>query len=287
MYSRPWAGAAQGFEGTLAETCERHAWRIHACVIMRNHYHLALETPGANLVQGMHWLQGTFASRFNRFRAVHGYLFQGRYQSLLVEDASALQRVVHYIDLNPVRAGIVQPVAVATFRWGSLRRFVQRSQPAWLTGKITLTGLNLPDTRTSWAGYVEFLVALAGDAKRQQEMGFDGMCRGWAIGTAGWKWALAKEKSAMALEAGYEREELREIREARWRAELQCVLHDHGHAAPETDLHAQSPGWKLQIAARLRARVDAPYRWIAEVLKIPRPASLRTQIRRLALHVPG
>jgi REP element-mobilizing transposase RayT len=103
-------GAAQAFEATLAETCERHAWRIHAYVIMRNHYHLALETPGANLVQGMHWLQGTFASRFNRFRAVHGHLFQGRYQALLVEDASALQRVVHYIDLNSVRAGIVTGV---------------------------------------------------------------------------------------------------------------------------------------------------------------------------------
>jgi hypothetical protein len=56
----------------------------------------------------------------------------------------------------------------------------------------------------------------------------------WHCRLEGWKRALAKEKSAMALEAGYAREELREIREARWRAELQCVLHDHGHAAPPT-----------------------------------------------------
>ena len=35
---------------------------------MRNHYHLAIETPKANLVDGMHWVQGTFAAEFNRFR---------------------------------------------------------------------------------------------------------------------------------------------------------------------------------------------------------------------------
>jgi REP element-mobilizing transposase RayT len=280
-------GAAQAFEATLAEACVRHDWRIHAYVIMRTHYHLALETPGANLVEGMHWLQGTFASRFNRYRAVHGHLFQGRYQAILVENASALLRVVHYIDLNPIRAGIIQPAAVAAFRWGSLRRFVQGSQAAWLRGEIIVTGLMLDDTRSGWAGYVKFLAELAGDAKRQQQMGFDQMCRGWAIGTAGWKRALAQEHSAMALEPGFEREELREIKEARWRGELHHVLRDCGQTVAEVEFHAQPREWKIQIAAQLRGRVDAPYRWIADILQIHQPASLRTQIRRLALHVPA
>ena len=33
---------------------------------MSNHYHLAVETPEGNLVAGMHWLQATFANRFNQ-----------------------------------------------------------------------------------------------------------------------------------------------------------------------------------------------------------------------------
>jgi putative transposase len=41
-----------------------NGWRLHAFVLMRNHYHLAMETSRANLVEGMHWLQGT--SRFYR-----------------------------------------------------------------------------------------------------------------------------------------------------------------------------------------------------------------------------
>src|SRR5258706_14385578 len=114
------AGAAKAFEAALGEACERHHWRVHAYVIMRNHYHLALETPEANLVAGMHWLQSTYASRFNRFRRARGHLFQGRYQALLVEDAGALVRVANYRHLNPVRAKIVAAAQVATFRWSSL-----------------------------------------------------------------------------------------------------------------------------------------------------------------------
>src|ERR1035437_6232490 len=44
---------------TLGEACKKTGWRIHAWVMMNNHYHLLLETPGANLVARMKWLQGT------------------------------------------------------------------------------------------------------------------------------------------------------------------------------------------------------------------------------------
>ncbi len=55
-------------------------------MVMRNHFHLALETPEPNLSVGMKWLQGTWARRFNRFRGQIGRPFQGRFKSLVVED---------------------------------------------------------------------------------------------------------------------------------------------------------------------------------------------------------
>ena len=85
-------GEAQAFLETLREARDLMGWHVHAYVLMRNHYHLAVETPEPNLVEGMHWLQSTWATRFNRFRQERGHLFQGRYQSLLIEDASALAR---------------------------------------------------------------------------------------------------------------------------------------------------------------------------------------------------
>ena len=36
-------------------------WRVHAWCLMGNHYHLCLQTPDANLVEGMKWLQRTIA----------------------------------------------------------------------------------------------------------------------------------------------------------------------------------------------------------------------------------
>ena len=44
--------------GRLGEVCESHGWRVHAWVLMGNHFHLLLETPQANLISGMKWSQG-------------------------------------------------------------------------------------------------------------------------------------------------------------------------------------------------------------------------------------
>ena len=81
-------GSKHAFTKCLFETCEKAGWRLHAYIIMRNHYHLALETPGGNLVEGMRWLQSTYANRFNRLRKESGHVFQGRYHALIVEGRS-------------------------------------------------------------------------------------------------------------------------------------------------------------------------------------------------------
>ncbi len=54
------------FVDTLAQTCQKTGWQVHALCLMSNHFHLVVETPGANLVAGMKWFLGTSTSRFNR-----------------------------------------------------------------------------------------------------------------------------------------------------------------------------------------------------------------------------
>ena len=49
----------QDFLKTLAETCQKTGFQVHAYCLMSNHYHLVVETPNANLVAGMAWLQST------------------------------------------------------------------------------------------------------------------------------------------------------------------------------------------------------------------------------------
>ena len=48
------------FLKTLAEACQKTGFEVHAYCLMRNHFHLVVETPGANLVAGMRWFLSTY-----------------------------------------------------------------------------------------------------------------------------------------------------------------------------------------------------------------------------------
>ncbi len=74
---------------TLGEACGKTDWQVHAYCLMRNHYHVVLETPNANLVAGMAWLQSTYTIRFNHRHKLSGHLFSGRYKSQVVEGSQA------------------------------------------------------------------------------------------------------------------------------------------------------------------------------------------------------
>ena len=83
-------GSARLFEKTLFEASAKCGWLLHAYIIISNHYHLAVETPEGNLVEGMRWLQGTFGIRFNALREERGHVFQSRYKSLVIEEGRPL-----------------------------------------------------------------------------------------------------------------------------------------------------------------------------------------------------
>jgi REP element-mobilizing transposase RayT len=273
-------GAAQAFEAALDEACRRHHWLIHAFAILRNHFHLALETPQPNLVEGMHWLQTTFATRFNRFRSERGHLFQGRYQALLIEDDAALVRVIDYIHLNPVRAGIVPAASLADFRWGSLSRLMRGSNKSWLSPTRLLQQRVLSDSSAGWNRYVEQLKLLAASPREQQRLGFDELSRGWAIGTTGWRAAVARDHVHLAATPDLPQAEIRDLREARWSLQLQQLLPLWGKNPEDLKCAPAGVVWKVELAARLRQEAGASYSWIARNLNTLRPASLRVAVFR-------
>src|SRR6267142_2549191 len=98
------------FLKTLGEACAKTEWQVHAWCLMRNHFHLVVETPQPNLVVGMKWLLGTYTSRFNRRHKEFGHVFSGRYKSLIVDGSGNgyLKTVCDYVHLNPVRAQLLR-----------------------------------------------------------------------------------------------------------------------------------------------------------------------------------
>jgi REP-associated tyrosine transposase len=104
---------------------------------MGNHYHLVIETPVPTLGQGMKWLNGCYAQRFNRRWNRVGHLFQGRYKAILVEKDGYLLELVRYVVLNPVRAGWRQ--RPDDWRWSSYRALAGLdASPSWLTNDWVL-----------------------------------------------------------------------------------------------------------------------------------------------------
>lgn len=272
------AGEAQAFLDTVQEAAALMRWRVHAYVLLRNHYHLAIETPEPNLVAGMHWLQSTWATRFNRFRQERGHLFQGRYQSLLIEDTHALARVVDYIHLNPVRAKIVPPEQVRSFRWSSLPGIVRGD--GWIDDRGWRGDARFGDGQAARKRYEQTLIALARDEALWSPLGLKNLSVGWAIGTEGWRRAKAKEFARLVLAPGLERAEAREMREQAWEAAVQSALSKRRRKDADLATSPLKQPWKLAIAAQIRRENGAPWAWLATRLQLGTPVALRSYFCR-------
>ena len=98
----------QAFLDGLAQVVDRFGWRCHAYCLMKNHYHVLVETPMPNLSQGMRQLNGPYTQGFNRRHRRVGHVFQGRFKAILVEREAHLLELCRYVVLNPVRAQLVE-----------------------------------------------------------------------------------------------------------------------------------------------------------------------------------
>ncbi|MCP5519243.1 MAG: transposase [Verrucomicrobiales bacterium] len=65
----------QEFLKTLAEACQKADFQVHAYCLMRNHFHLVVETPNGNLVAGMRWLLSSYTLRLNHRSKLFGQAF--------------------------------------------------------------------------------------------------------------------------------------------------------------------------------------------------------------------
>jgi len=115
----------------LAQAMDRFDAEVLAYCLMGNHYHFVLHTRAANLSRLMRHLNGAYTQNFNRRHQKVGHLFQGRFKAVLVDRDAYLLEVCRYVELNPVRARMVdQP---ADWPWSSYRAHVGVAPaPAWL-----------------------------------------------------------------------------------------------------------------------------------------------------------
>ena len=262
--------AKAAFLACLAEACAKTGWGVHAWCLMSNHYHLAVSTPRANLVEGMRWLQGTFAVRFNRFREERGHLFQGRYKSLLVDPDEGLGPLCHYIQLNPVRAKLRAVTDLPGYPWTSLRWLMQpKERPVWYQPAAALAHAGeLADTPAGRRKYCDYLSWLSEDEPAQKAQKFATMSKGWIIGTNRLAKDMYKEHAGVVGQGRRMAREMTETREELWREELLKRLRQRRRGEAELATSSKSAEWKVALAAELKTRTTATNRWLAAALNM-------------------
>jgi putative transposase len=275
------------FLSTLGDTCRKTGWQVHSFCLMENHFHLVVETPNANLVDGMKWLLGVYTARFNRRHRQVGHLFSGRYKAQLVDGSGTgyLKTVCDYVHLNPVRAGLLSPEQpLEAYPWSSYPLYLADSspRPVWLRVDRLMGEWGIRWDRAG-AGR-RFAAAMEARREGEGDREFRPARGEWCVGSEAFREEMLKhiEEQRGKWHCGVEISESATAKAERLIAEA---------LAKEAVTEAQITAWpkghpfKIGLAARLRAETTVTVGWIAKQLAMGTRGHLAQLLYRS--HHPG
>lgn len=293
------------FLKVLSEACGKTGWRIHAWVLMTNHYHLLLETPEANLVEGMKWVQNTYTRRFNIRHGLWGRLFGYRYKSVLVEGGGTYyETLLDYIHLNPARAKLVNPdkgQSVLDFAWSSVAggyAVPAKKRAKWLAAGEGLGSFGFPDTAAGRRKFVERLdrrVVVEGMEQAgvpALDADVDARCshlrRGWYWGSQEFGERMLKLAEKVLKRKRHRSYRSSQELQAHGEVEAEKILeeglgitglsHEELNSLPGSDVR------KVVIAEKIWENTTVSMGWISEKLAMKSAANASQQIRRMRTH---
>ena len=274
---------------SLAERVVRYRVRLYLYVLMRNHVHLLVETPDANLPTFMGSLLTSYTTYFNLRHNRDGHLTQGRYKSPLVEGDEYLLRLSRYIHQNPVYVqGVAKrPVAervevLRLYRWSSYRAYAGLAEPdPWVTyGPVQAMtpGLRKSKATKRYQQYVETGLAETDTEFRDLLAKSD-----LAVGSEAFV-ADVRERHAQAAHGRVRREDLafrKQVSFVPVPRILEAICQRYGIG--ESDLHRRryDDGIKPVAAALLTRLGGLSQRAAAEHLGLTTGAAVCLQLRRL------
>ena len=135
--------------------------RLHAYVLMSNHFHLIIETPKANLSEFMRQFNISYTGYYNRRHRRIGHLYQGRFKAIVVDKDSYLLELSRYVHLNPIRIKAKAQRAqtdriqeISRYQWSSLPGYLDRKRKvSWITYEAVLGYVG--ESRQKYAAFVQ------------------------------------------------------------------------------------------------------------------------------------
>lgn len=109
--------------GILKKYKEKYRFKLYHYVLMRNHVHLVLEPKerGGDLSEIMKGISLSYAQYYKHRYSHIGHFWQDRYKSILISKDNYLLACGSYVELNPVRAKIVEDPK--DYRWSSYNEY--------------------------------------------------------------------------------------------------------------------------------------------------------------------
>jgi len=163
----------------LELACKRFGCELHAYVLMTNHVHL-LMTPqtGDGISKVMQSIGRYYVQYFNHQYKRTGTLWEGRYKSTLLDSESYLFTCYRYIELNPVRAGMVDNPS--DYRWSSYSCNALGNPDSLITPHELYT--NLGQSIEERSGFYRALFDAHLDARDLDEIR-DATNKSWVLGS--------------------------------------------------------------------------------------------------------
>lgn len=176
------------FSDWLRKSAKQFKVAIHAYVLMPNHLHL-LATPSdeTGLSRMMQWIGRYYVPYFNHKYDRVGTLWQGRYKTTVIDSEQYFMACSRYIELNPVRAGIV--ATAAEYRWSSYAHHVGAQADPLITDHSLYWSLgNTPfDREAAYKALVEQALTASEIAALNEAT-----LKGWILGSDKFKASMER-----------------------------------------------------------------------------------------------
>jgi Transposase and inactivated derivatives len=271
------------FLKTLAEACQKTGFEVHAYCLMRNHFHLVVETPNANLVDGMRWLLSTYTIRLNHRQKLFGHVFSGRYKAINIEGSGNgyLRTACDYVHLNPARAKMLDSQErLLEYPWSSFGHYLAAPahRPAWLRVDRLLGEHGIQkDTAPGRVRFEQRMEQRRREVGEQQSEQWKALKRGWFLGSEEFKARLLE-----MMEPRLGEHHSGKLRYETTAAKAERILAEEfkraGWKEHDLEVHAKSHPVKMALAMRLRTETTLTIRQIATRLHMGSWKSLNNKL---------
>ena len=176
------------FLSALDGAARAHGVQVHSYVLMPNHVHLLVTGQQADSVSRMMQSLGRrYVRHVNDTHGRAGTLWDGRYKACLVDSGPWLMAVHRYIELNPVRAGLV--LGPADYPWSSCQHHVGQRRDPLVSDPAAYWALgNTPfDREMHYRRWLD-----EGSSEAEQQALVDSALKGWPLGSPKFLAELAK-----------------------------------------------------------------------------------------------